>query len=361
MFRERFMARIFISYSRADQRDVEQFIGYLPDKYKHQVWYDKHLKAGQEWWKLIQDQIGIAEVFIYLISNESLQSEYCQKEFRSAVHLKKNIIPVIMRRCNLDYAPDDIRGKLQNIHWVDMQNGQTLDNYRQLINALDHILRTDVSSPKQEISSHIEPNQPTDLNHTKKPPSSRPVLYGVGGMIIIVVVVIVLSQISTPLTNTAEPTLTALEYHRMGTEHARNKEYEDAIIDYTNAIVLDTQSAMLYINRGISYYQLERYQEAIDDYTEGININPQYQNAYNNRGLAYREMKQYDQAIANHEEAIRINPKEAISYNYLGIVYEEMDNCQQAIIEYRRALEANPDYTVAQTNLDRVLANCDSQ
>lgn len=85
--------RLFISYARVDKRYCEQIIDLLD---MHEVWYDKRLFAGQRWWDEIQLQIEQCEGFVYLLSPDSIASEYCRKEFQVARELGKHIFPVLI-------------------------------------------------------------------------------------------------------------------------------------------------------------------------------------------------------------------------------------------------------------------------
>ncbi len=120
------MARIFISYSRADRQFVDDFVPLVRRVYGlEQVWFDDDIPGGHAWWQLILEQIAQCELFIYLLSNEALASPYCQAEFREALRLQKAILPVIVRPKTqiADTLPDDIRQPLQQTQWVDLSRG----------------------------------------------------------------------------------------------------------------------------------------------------------------------------------------------------------------------------------------------
>src|SRR5687768_7601993 len=116
------MARIFVSYSRADSLFIDQFVPLLRRSFKgvHEVWYDDDIHGGANWWEMILSEINVSDLFIYLISNESLQSAYCQAEFREALRLQKVILPLLIRRADFNLAPDDIRPQLGSIQYIDI-------------------------------------------------------------------------------------------------------------------------------------------------------------------------------------------------------------------------------------------------
>jgi hypothetical protein len=87
--------RIFISYAHVDW----QFVKSLAERLRryHDVWYDDRLHAGQDWWETILQRLDWCECFIYVLTPESLASEYCLKEYEEARRLKRQIVPVRMQ------------------------------------------------------------------------------------------------------------------------------------------------------------------------------------------------------------------------------------------------------------------------
>jgi hypothetical protein len=113
------MAKIFISYSRVDYRFVEGLAEKLRRAYNahDSVWFDKELTGGDIWWEEILNQIATQNIFIYVLSNESVQSDYCQAEFEEARRLQKWIITV-QARDRTKRTPE-----LSDIHYIDMTGG----------------------------------------------------------------------------------------------------------------------------------------------------------------------------------------------------------------------------------------------
>ncbi|MHB9294737.1 hypothetical protein PilKf_00462 [Pillotina sp. SPG140] len=91
-----------------------------------------------------------------------------------------------------------------------------------------------------------------------------------------------------------------------GHEYYDKKEYERAIIDYTEAIRLNPKDAIVYNNRGAAYYNKKEYEHAIIDYTEAIRLDSKYATAYYNRGYAYKAKGDSAQAHADFAEAERL-------------------------------------------------------
>jgi hypothetical protein len=125
------MARIFISYNRVDKAITKRLADLLSHAYDH-VWYDTaRLVGGDEWWAKIVAEIQNCDHFIYLLSPESVASEWCQKELAEAQKLGKHIIPVRVR------ARTDTPEALKKIHCIDMfEDVVTVEGINQIYAAL---------------------------------------------------------------------------------------------------------------------------------------------------------------------------------------------------------------------------------
>jgi hypothetical protein len=120
------MAHIFISYSRADRAFVDEFVPLLRKVYADtSTWFDEAIPGGHQWWQLILNEIAICDLFIYLLSNDSLASPYCQAEFREALRLQKPFLPVIVRSKTEvgSLIPDDLADILRQTQFVDVSGG----------------------------------------------------------------------------------------------------------------------------------------------------------------------------------------------------------------------------------------------
>src|SRR5262245_6056763 len=87
------MAKIFISYSRADLEAIKTLVEDLEDA-GHASWFDQALTGGQRWWDNILANIRDCEVFISGLTPDSLESQACKRELDYAARLGKPILPV---------------------------------------------------------------------------------------------------------------------------------------------------------------------------------------------------------------------------------------------------------------------------
>lgn len=119
--------RLFISYARVDKPYCVQIAETLDI---HQVWFDQRLYAGQQWWKEIQRRLDWCEGFVYLLSPESVASEYCRREFNIARKLGKHVFPVLI------HEQTEIPEELTHIQYADLSNGLTTEAVKTLLNAI---------------------------------------------------------------------------------------------------------------------------------------------------------------------------------------------------------------------------------
>ena len=84
---------VFVSYSSRDKEAVTRLTQDLQDA-DEQVWLDKRLAGGDAWWRAILEQIRGCDVFIFALSQNSIQSKPCQAELQYAQALGLPILPV---------------------------------------------------------------------------------------------------------------------------------------------------------------------------------------------------------------------------------------------------------------------------
>ena len=66
--------KVFISYSRHDEGAVRSLVGDL-QRAPVQVWLDEELGGGAAWWTAIRKEIRKCTVFLFALSNNSLNSK----------------------------------------------------------------------------------------------------------------------------------------------------------------------------------------------------------------------------------------------------------------------------------------------
>ena len=93
------MPDIFISYSRSDEgvarTYADRFIEAGLD-----VWWDSHLRSGEDWDRVIEGALRSARAVIVLWSPEAVDSRWVRAE-ATVAQRKGNLVPAIIERCDL--------------------------------------------------------------------------------------------------------------------------------------------------------------------------------------------------------------------------------------------------------------------
>lgn len=155
--------QVFISYSHADDKFVELFIKRLQQAFPSlKIWYDRTgLLGGDKWWDAILKAIAVSDIFIYILSNESVTSVYCQAEFTEARRLQKRIITIQAR------DRTEQTDELDDIQFIDMTEGaDSADGLVRLTAAVNEQLR--LTSTNKAPKPLWKPATPKPLREEEK-------------------------------------------------------------------------------------------------------------------------------------------------------------------------------------------------
>lgn len=121
---------LFISYSRQQTPFVDRFVDHFEDQ-GYPIWLDyQRLVPAKPWMEQIQNGIKESDVFLLIVSKDSIASKNVEPEWRLALSLKKRILLIIFEACPLPV-------ELQNCEWVDFRiwYGRSLKRLEMLIEA----------------------------------------------------------------------------------------------------------------------------------------------------------------------------------------------------------------------------------
>jgi tetratricopeptide (TPR) repeat protein len=129
-----------------------------------------------------------------------------------------------------------------------------------------------------------------------------------------------------------------------------------------------------YVNLGDTFRIQKNYDEAIANYTKAIDVDPSNRTAFNQRGRIYKTLgdnlkkeknfeeanKNYEKCIADSTEYIRIDPTGRNGYNLRGSCYyekwtnnnreESLANGEKAITDFTDAIARDPKFIEAYQN-----------
>ena len=109
--------RILLSYARQDEARVTELHDELTAG-DHEVWFDKELRGGQEWWDVILNEIERCDLFVFVVSPHSVRSRACALEVAYAGAVNRPMMPLMVADTEITEAPTAIQ-KLQVRDFVD--------------------------------------------------------------------------------------------------------------------------------------------------------------------------------------------------------------------------------------------------
>lgn len=140
--------KIFISYCRKDLAKAKQIKKEIEKSTSTRCWMDlEGIESGSQFEDVIISAIDNAKVVLFLLSENSMESEYSQKEIRYAYKKRKKFVPVNIDGCSpngwflftfsgtdvIDYSEQDQRNKLMKdlVEWINIDKpivGTDTDN-----------------------------------------------------------------------------------------------------------------------------------------------------------------------------------------------------------------------------------------
>jgi tetratricopeptide (TPR) repeat protein len=110
----------------------------------------------------------------------------------------------------------------------------------------------------------------------------------------------------------------------------------------------------LYLDRAWAFVNFGKSDFAIVDYTQALVIDPNNAAAYIARAEVLGDRGEYDRAIEDCNKAVRVNPNEFRGYALRGFFFEKKGEMDKAIADYRRALSLEPRAAEATDGLRRL-------
>ena len=88
-----------------------------------------------------------------------------------------------------------------------------------------------------------------------------------------------------------------------GEQHEKDDAYDQAVNDYTDAIIASPDMAQAYLERAEAFEVLERYSDARSDFDQAVKLDSGNWRAYYARGYFHQQMAEFDLADADFTQA----------------------------------------------------------
>lgn len=103
--------RVFISYSRSDTDDISRITGEIKGENLEILLDVEDILPGEDWKKRLERMIERSDIVVFMLSPDSLRSEYCQWEVEYADLRGKRLVPIVIKDANNETIPDLLQQK----------------------------------------------------------------------------------------------------------------------------------------------------------------------------------------------------------------------------------------------------------
>ena len=134
----------------------------------------------------------------------------------------------------------------------------------------------------------------------------------------------------------------ASQAERRGDTFFARKMYEDAVVEYRNAIAIDRYNASTLNRLGLVYHQSQNLAEAERYYREAVKQNPYYLEAMNNIATIDYVRKRYDRALDQYNRALKLRPESPTILINVGACLFAMERVDEGVKAYQHALSIDP-------------------
>ncbi|MEQ9486000.1 TIR domain-containing protein [Coleofasciculus sp. F4-SAH-05] len=120
------MTQVFISYADEDRATMEKIRKSLRRE-SITVWTNTtDIQTGEAFEEAIKRGIEQADNVVYLLSPDSVMSDFARRELESALSLNKRIIPVLVR----EIPPEKVPSAVRDLHYIDLTDNVREEDYQ---------------------------------------------------------------------------------------------------------------------------------------------------------------------------------------------------------------------------------------
>jgi tetratricopeptide (TPR) repeat protein len=382
--------RIFVSHSSSDNA----FCGALVDALRAtgaDVWYDQHnLRSGQLLDTIVRE-LKTRPIFIVIVSEEAVTSEWVPKECRWAwgYYLRnpaRLILPVVVRPVqqsywdNFPYLDDFTRIEGPNHQpyppqeaiertlkflappaqdalaqnetlWTLLSRGRTLlaeESYAQALPVFEQATRQSPRSYQawfnlgytlSELGREEEAASAYD-RVVRLRPTDAAAWYGKGrsldraghyddGLVALERAIELDSTLADP-------------WSERGRALGHLGKLQEALQSQETALSLDADDPDNWDNKGVALAHLERYKEAIEAFDKALALDPRSANAWSNKGLALNLVRRNKEALAAFDQALALDPNLAFAWQNKSAVLNDLKRYADALVTLERAIALDP-------------------
>ncbi|MDR1803087.1 MAG: tetratricopeptide repeat protein [Treponema sp.] len=125
------------------------------------------------------------------------------------------------------------------------------------------------------------------------------------------------------------------------------EEPDEAIADCEKALELSPGLTKVHSMLGSAYNIKEEYEKAIEHYNKALAANPENVSSLLNRSFAYFKLKNYSASVSDAARAVALDPAYPEARFYSGIALMEMGEYKKALADFDEAIRLDEKYEIA--------------
>lgn len=141
-----------------------------------------------------------------------------------------------------------------------------------------------------------------------------------------------------------------LIYMNLGVIKNREGKLDEALIDFQNAVAIDSKNDLILFNFAYLLSDLKRNTEALDKISKAIIINSSDADYFNLKGSILLDLSSFNEAEKEFKKALEINPNFGTAFYNLGYLFGEQNDHEQSIKYYDKAVLLNYDLEATLVN-----------
>ncbi|MBN1873699.1 MAG: tetratricopeptide repeat protein [Anaerolineae bacterium] len=148
----------------------------------------------------------------------------------------------------------------------------------------------------------------------------------------------------TTHTQTESRKARADHFVKQGNAYHRQKQYDQAIVAYRQAMALYSVYEAFQFIIGEMLMEMQRYDEALDAYQQTIDRTPDHEQAWNDMGKCLVFLQRYEEATRAFERAIKLDPDYAEALYSCALAYTKIGDRLRARRYMEQALKLKPEW-----------------
>ena len=144
--------------------------------------------------------------------------------------------------------------------------------------------------------------------------------------------------------------MSASDDNETGAKYYSNKDYNNAIIFFKNAISKNQNEKVYHYNLGNTYFALSQFTDSVDCYKNAILLDDNYIAALKQLNSSLEYLKNMSMIKSVYNEITSKYPNKGELYNFEGAILENTGFHQDAIDSYDKCLKILPNHDLALKN-----------